>query len=135
MRSWRFVSSVSPMRPRSRAGAPELERTRPLTTFALDVALYGAVALCATCAPSPLRGEGQGEGRERTSAARRPADGQNHVQVEGCAVPAGAEAADGHIARQLPMEGRQLVRLDGAARAGRASVAHHRASAGTAAIS
>src|SRR5712691_13249405 len=56
MRPWRLVSSANPMRPSSRAGAPELERTRPLTTFALDVALYGTVAPRATQS-SPPRGD------------------------------------------------------------------------------
>src|SRR5258708_3000367 len=111
MRPWRLVSSVSPMRPSSRAGAAELERTRPLTTFALDVALYGTVA-------------------SRATRSNGPAYEQDHVAVERRAVPAGLEAGDGHIARQLAMQRRQLFRLDGARGVRGTIVIDHRAGDG-----
>src|SRR5260370_17446320 len=60
------------MRPSSRAGAPELERTRPLTTFTLDVALYGTVASRATQS-SPPRGEvGPAAGAAQRGCPRSP---------------------------------------------------------------
>src|SRR5229473_2095439 len=71
---------------------------------------------------------------EITSAARRPADRKDHVAVEGCPSPAGVEAGDGHIARQLAMQGRQLLRLDGARRVGGAIVVDHRARDGKEAV-
>src|SRR5260370_22967829 len=111
MRPWRLVSSVSPMRPSSRAGAPELERTRPLTTFALDVALYGTVA-------------------SRATRSGWPAHGQDHVAVERRACAAGVKAGDAHVAGQLAMQRRQLVRLDGAGRGRGANLGDHPAGQG-----
>src|SRR6266849_5743058 len=97
------------MRPSSLADAPGLERTRPLTTISLDVALYGTVALCAT------------------EWLARPEDRQDHVAVERTAVPAEIEARDGDVARQLPMEPGQLRWLVSARRVGRPVVVDHRA--------
>src|SRR6266849_1523615 len=104
------------MRPSSLVGAPGPERTRPFTTFALDVALYGTVALCATRLGVPTYR-------------------QDHVPVERRAIPAGIETGDGHIARELAMEGRHLLGLDGARGVGRAVVVDHSAGDGQETIS
>src|SRR2546427_1982171 len=96
------------MRTRSRAGAPVSERARPLTTCALDVALYGTVA-------------------SRATRSGAPTDRQDHVSIERRAIPAGIEPREGDIARQLAMQGRHLLRLDGARGVGGPVVVNHRA--------
>src|SRR5712692_7001429 len=139
MRPWRLVSSVNPMRPSSRAGAPELERTRPLTTLP-SMSHYTVLSRHAQRNPPHLVGRWARRRRgpegmpEITSAARRPADRKDHVAVEGCASPARIEAGDGHIARQLAMKGRHLLRFDRARGIGGAIVVDHRARDGKEAV-
>src|SRR5713226_10677498 len=70
---------------------------------------------------------------QRSSGA--PTDWQDHVAVERRAIPAGVEAGDGHIARQLAMQRCQLLRLDRAPGVGGAIVIDHRAGDGQETIS
>src|SRR6266849_908761 len=99
MRPWRLVSSLSPMRPSSRA--------EPLTTFSLDVALYGTVALCATTS------RGAELAGSRSGRAGSPPF-RNRIRRWGRCPPA-------------PDGGRERSGLDRAAGVGRTIVVDHRA--------